>query len=138
VRKNKTTKDFTNYKMDSDVYKKRRQVINIIYELKNEGLNIPRIDVRIGEDKNCKVLGLGRLKDNIIWITPKAIERGENFLRHTVLHELIHTIYGCEHNRTCHLMNAYQPTVVFNKEKLINLFKRYYDKYNNIKQLEVA
>ena len=71
---------------------------------KNLGLNIPRIDVRIGEDKSCNVLGKGRLNDNIIWITPRAINKGENYLRHTVLHELIHTIYGCGHNSKCHLM----------------------------------
>ena len=68
MRKNKTTKNFTNFKMDNEVYKQRRQVMNIIYEIKNIGLNIPRIDVRIGEDKSCNVLGKGRLNDNIIWI----------------------------------------------------------------------
>ena len=34
MRKNKTTKNFTNFKMDNEVYKLRRQVMNIIYELK--------------------------------------------------------------------------------------------------------
>ena len=48
MRKNDKLKNFTNYKMDSDVYKLRRKVINLIYELKNEGLTLPRIDVRIG------------------------------------------------------------------------------------------
>ena len=60
----------------------RRQVMNVIYEMKNIGLNIPRIDVRIGEDKTCNVLGKGRLYDNIIWITPRAINIGEKYLRH--------------------------------------------------------
>ena len=67
MRKNKTTKNFTNFKMDNEVYKQRRQVMNIIYEIKNIGLNIPSIDVRIGEDKSCNVLGKGRLNDNIIF-----------------------------------------------------------------------
>ena len=138
MRKNKTTKNFTNFKMNDEVYKLRRQVMNIIYEVKNLGLNIPRIDVRIGEDKSCNVLGKGRLNDNIIWITPRAINKGENYLRHTVLHELIHTIYGCGHNSKCHLMKAYQPTTIKSKDKLLQLFKNYYNKYNNIKQMEVA
>ena len=30
MRKNKTTKNFTNFKMDNEVYKQRRQVMNII------------------------------------------------------------------------------------------------------------
>ena len=33
MRKNDKLKNFTNYKMDSDVYKLRRKVINLIYEL---------------------------------------------------------------------------------------------------------
>ena len=38
MRKNKTTKNFTNFKMDNEVYKLRRQVLNIIYEVKNLGV----------------------------------------------------------------------------------------------------
>lgn len=140
MRKNKTTKNFTNFKMDGDVYLQRCKVMSVIYAVKKSGMNIPRIDVRIGEDKNCHVLGKGRLNDNIIWITPKAINKGENYLYHTVLHELVHTIFGKGHSRTCHLMSAYQPEVVFSKDKLIKLFRRYYDLWINkqTKQLEVA
>ena len=140
MRKNKTTKNFTNFKMDGDVYLQRCKVMSVIYAVKKAGMNIPRIDVRIGEDKNCHVLGKGRLNDNIIWITPKAINKGENYLYHTVLHELVHTIFGKGHSRTCHLMSAYQPQVVFSKDKLIKLFRRYYDLWINkqTKQLEVA
>ena len=140
MRKNKTTKNFTNFKMDGDVYLQRCKVMSVIYAVKKAGMNIPRIDVRIGEDKNCHVLGKGRLNDNIIWITPKAINKGENYLYHTVLHELVHTIFGKGHSRTCHLMSAYQPEVVFSKDKLIKLFRRYYDLWINkqTKQLEVA
>ena len=140
MRKNKTTKNFTNFKMDGDVYLQRCKVMSVIYAVKKSGMNIPRIDVRIGEDKNCHVLGKGRLNDNIIWITPKAINRSEDYLYHTVLHELVHTIFGKGHSRTCHLMSAYQPQVVFSKDKLIKLFRRYYDLWINkqTKQLEVA
>jgi len=37
-------------------------------------------------------------------------------------------------------MKAYQPEVVFSKDKLINIFRRYYDLWINkqTKQLEVA
>ena len=140
MRKNKTTKNFTNFKMDGDVYLQRCKVMSVIYAVKKSGMNIPRVDVIIGEDKKCNVLGKGRLNDNIIWITPKAINKGENYLYHTVLHELVHTIFGKGHSRTCHLMSAYQPEVVFSKDKLIKLFRRYYDLWINkqTKQLEVA
>ena len=79
MRKNKTTKNFTNFKMDGDVYLQRCKVMSVIYAVKKSGMNIPRIDVRIGEDKNCHVLGKGRLNDNIIWITPKAINNTHHF-----------------------------------------------------------
>ena len=141
MRKNKTTKNFTNAKMSSEVYFYRCKVMNVIYDLKHHGIFIPRIDVRIGEDKNKSVLGKGRLNDNIIWITTKAINKGENYLYHTVLHELVHTVFGYGHTRTCHLMSSYQPEVVYSKDKLIEIFRRYYKLYNNkkqTKQLEVA
>jgi hypothetical protein len=35
-------------------------------------------------------------------------------------------------------MKAYQPTTIKSKDKLLQLFKNYYNKYNNIKQMEVA
>ena len=140
TRKNKTTKNFINFKMTDEVYKLRKKVINVLYDLKNNGFNIPRIDVRIGQHKNCQVLGVARLNNNIIWITEKAIDKKENEFYHTVLHELIHTIYGCEHDEKCHIMSTYQPKIVFSKNKLLKIFKNYYNKYNNIttKQLEVA
>ena len=138
MKKNKTAKNFTNFKMNGDVYKLRRQVLNIIYEVKNMGLNIPWIDVRIGEDKNCQILGKAKLKGNIIWITPQAINEGENHLRHVVLHELIHTIFGINHNEKCHLMKSVQPKIIQGKDKLLQLFKNYYIKFNNITESKVA
>ena len=33
--KKKTTKNFTNYKMNSEVYKQRQQVMSVIYAVKN-------------------------------------------------------------------------------------------------------
>tara|TARA_X000001382_G_scaffold127255_1_gene114854 strand:+ start:145 stop:567 length:423 start_codon:yes stop_codon:yes gene_type:complete len=140
MRKSKTTKNFNNYKMTPEVYKLKRKVINILYELKDKGFNIPRIDVRIGQHKDCQVLGVARLNNNIIWITENAIDKKENEFYHTVLHELLHTIYGCEHDNKCHIMSTYQPKIVYSKNKLLKIFKNYYNKYNNIttKQLEVA
>jgi len=43
TRKNKTTNNFVNYKMTNEVYKLRKKVINILYELKDKGFNLPRI-----------------------------------------------------------------------------------------------
>ena len=129
-RKKKTTKSFVNFKMSDEVYKNRRKVLNFIFELKNEGFKLPRIDVRIGEDKKCSILGRARLKDNIIWITQKAINHGDMELRTTVYHELLHAIFGCNHVKGCPIMSAVQPDVVVNKSKSIEIFRKYYNKYN--------
>ena len=129
-RKVKTTKRFVNFKMDNEVYKNRRKVLDFIYELKNEGFKLPRIDVRIGTSQKCNVLGKARLKDNIIWITQEAINNGSNELRSVVYHELLHAIYGCNHVKGCPIMSAIQPDVVANKSQSIEIFKKYYNKYN--------
>ena len=129
-RKVKTTKRFINFKMDNEVYKNRRKVLDFIYELKNEGFKLPRIDVRIGTSQKCNVLGKARLKDNIIWITQEAINNGSNELRSVVYHELLHAIYGCNHVKGCPIMSAVQPDVVANKSQSIEIFKKYYNKYN--------
>ena len=129
-RKVKTTKRFINFKMDNEVYKNRRKVLDFIYELKNEGFKLPRIDVRIGTSQKCNVLGKARLKDNIIWITQEAIDNGNNELRSVVYHELLHAIYGCNHVKGCPIMSAIQPDVVATKLKAIEIFKKYYSKYN--------
>ena len=129
-RKVKTTKRFVNFKMNNEVYKNRRKVLDFIYELKNEGFKLPRIDVRIGKSTKCNVLGKARLKDNIIWITQEAINNGSNELRSVVYHELLHAIYGCEHVKGCPIMSAVQPDIVANKVKSIEIFRKYYNKYN--------
>jgi len=129
-RKKKTTKSFVNFKMSDEVYKNRRKVLNFVYELKNEGLKLPRVDIRIGKSTKCDVIGKARLKGNIIWITQTAIDNGDNELRTTVYHELLHAIYGCNHVRNCPIMSASQPEVVVNKVKAIEIFKKYHSKYN--------
>jgi len=136
--RNRLNLNFTNHKIGEEVYLQKRTVLRFVYELKNEGFILPRVEVKIGKPKNCNTLGLAILKENKIYISDSAFIKGENFLRHTVYHELLHAIYGCEHDKKCHLMNAYQPSLVYGKNKLVSIFKKYYNKYNNIKQLEVA
>lgn len=126
MRKNKTTKEFKNYQMNSDVYKLRKQVINLIYEVK-QSYDIPRIDVRIGESKSCSTLGIARLNDNIIWISEYTINKGIDFLRNVVYHELLHTIYGIGHNEKCPLMQSRLDTIL-TKKQCLDIFGQYVNK----------
>ena len=67
--------------MDNKTYKLRRQVIDLIYEIKNNGFTIPRIDVRVGKSVDCNKLGMARLNDNIIWIDINTINKSQDYLR---------------------------------------------------------
>ena len=131
-RKNDNCKEFINNEMTPETYKKKKKVVRVLYELRDLGFIIPRIDVRIGKSKHYNTLALARLNNNIMWISERAGEQTENKFYHTILHEIIHTIYGCEHDEKCHLMSTYQPKVVYSKNKLLTIFKNYYNKYNNI------
>jgi len=122
-RKNKITKEFKNYQMNSDVYKLRKEVMNLIYEVK-EVYDIPRIDVRIGESKNCNTLGIARLNNNIIWIAEYTINKGIDFLRNVVYHELLHTIYGVDHDEKCPLMQSRLENIL-TKQQCLDIFGKY-------------
>ena len=92
------TKYIKNNKMNDVTYVLRRKVIDILYEARNHGIRLPRINVRIGNPTkgNENVLGVGgRLN---IWITEKAIDRGYNYLLHVTLHELCHAVYNFHHD----------------------------------------
>jgi len=131
-RRNDKCKEFINNEMTPETYKKKKKVVRVLYELRDLGFIIPRIDVRIGKSKHFNTLALARLNNNIMWISERAVEQTENKFYHTILHEIIHTIYGCEHDEKCHLMSTYQPKIVYSKNKLLTIFKNYYNKYNNI------
>jgi len=126
----RTVKGFVNHKMNNEVYKNKRKVLDFVYELKNQGFKLPRVNVVIGDAKKCNVLGKAKLNKCEIWITQTAIDNGSNELRSVVYHELLHAIYGCNHVKGCPIMSATQPDVVANKDKSIEIFKKYYNKYN--------
>ncbi len=91
------TKYINNFKMNDATYILRRKVISILYEAKDQGIKLPRINVRIGNPSKGheNVLGVGGSLN--IWITEKAIDRGYNYLLHVVLHELCHAVFNMDH-----------------------------------------
>lgn len=125
---NMKTKEIKNYKMNDSVYKLRRKVINILYEARDRGINLPRVNVRIGESAHeyKNVLGVGG--GHNIWITEKAIDRGYQYLLHVVLHELGHSVYNLPHDKKCKLMAPTLSTPC-EVEQAWQIFKRY--DYNN-------
>ena len=126
--KNKNSKYLTNKKMNNEVYKLRREVMNFIYEAKNllrdNGVSMPRIDVRITEN-DPEVLGVGRLKDNIIWITQAGVDCDYD-LRALVFHELVHAVTGFGHDSKCYLMCPSMKPGAMSKAKIHKAFLSYF------------
>ena len=108
------TKKIKNFKMNDAVYKLRRQVIELIYEAKRGGVRLPRIEVRIGEQKakHKNVLGCARMQGNQMWITKDAIDLGTDTLRNVVFHEIAHAVYGTKLDEKCPLMQSALTTIL--------------------------
>ncbi len=115
--------------MNNDVYKLRRQVIDLIYEAKRGGVKLPRIEVRIGEQSSIRyrnVLGCARMSGNQMWITKSAIDLGTDILRNIVFHEIAHAVYGTEHDENCPLMGAtLNEDAILNKEDCLKHLLKY-------------
>ena len=117
-------KKIKNFDMNKNTYALRRKVINLIYEVKNSGVNLPRIEVRIGEPRKQNLLGCALLKDNKIWITDDAINMGEDALRNVVFHEIVHAVTGFGHDEKCPLMCSALGKLL-NKKDCLDKLKQY-------------
>ena len=119
--------------MNDAVYKLRRQVIDLIYEAKRGGVNLPRIAVRVGEQtaKHKNVLGCAKISGNQMWITKDAIDLGLDTLRNIVFHEIAHAVYGTQHDERCPLMSAEVGTIL-NKEDCLKHLLKYQPKEKRV------
>ena len=114
-----------NFKMNDEVYKLRRQVINLIYEVKKEFLSFPRIEVRIGEARNHNVLGVAKLSKKQIWITKRAVDMSQDALRNIVYHEIVHAVTGFGHDDKCPLMKPTLDGYLLIKKQCMKYLKKY-------------
>jgi len=124
INKGMKIKQIKNLKMNDETYSFRRKVINLVYEVKNSGVNLPRIEVKIGEQRKANVLGVALLKDNKIWITKDAIKMGEDALRNVVFHEIVHAVTGFGHDENCPLMCS-KLGKLLNKKDCLDKLKQY-------------
>ena len=122
-------KKIKNFKMNDNTYSLRRKVIDLIYEAKRGGVNLPRIEVRVGEQSSAKhknVLGCAKMSNNQMWITKDAIDLGSDILRNIVFHEIAHAVYGTQHDESCPLMcSALDEDAVLNKEDCLKHLLKY-------------
>tara|TARA_R100001244_G_C5084726_1_gene114874 strand:+ start:59 stop:427 length:369 start_codon:yes stop_codon:yes gene_type:complete len=117
-------KKIKNFKMNDNTYSLRRKVIDLIYEIKNSGVSLPRIDVRIGEARKPNLLGVAMLKDCKIWITDDAINMGADALRNVVFHEIVHAVTGFGHDEKCPLMMSTLGKLL-NQKDCLRILKQY-------------
>lgn len=103
----KTTSSLTNKAMNPKTYQLRTEVMNYIYEAKEllnkHNISLPRITIRITDDHES-ILGMGRMGQNIIWISQRAVEESRFDLRSIVFHEILHAVFNINHDDSCPLM----------------------------------
>ena len=119
------TKILKNKKMNSEVFELRKQVMKMIYEVKQVVGNLPRITVRITENKD-NIMGLARMGQNIIWIPERMfIGESKRYLREVVYHEICHAVWGIEHRPLCPLMRPAIGSRPLTKEQCDIIIRRY-------------
>jgi len=108
MRKDLNAKGLPNKKMNADVYKERRVVIDMIYRAKSllraNGIDMPRVDVRITDrEVGRTALGMASIGGKSIWIPCDQLKK--SYLYQVVLHELCHALWGIGHDKRCKLMH---------------------------------
>ena len=121
--KNKIIK---NKKMSPEVYELKQIVLGIIYKAKTMA-KLPWIQVKVGDATagNEATLGLAKLRANKLWITEKAINYGPQKLTHIVLHEVLHAVYGKDHDESCPLMSACLPAKPLSQDECYRHFVKH-------------
>jgi|TARA_R110001606_G_C15300503_1_gene642525 hypothetical protein len=104
---NKTAYNFKLNKMNDATYKLRRNVMSVIYDAKNRGFKLPRIEVRIVSGGDSEVCGYATLGNNVIHISERYSMQHTDTLTGLVLHEIVHAVTGFMHDDDCYLMNPY-------------------------------
>lgn len=90
-------------KMDKDTYALRKKVMDVIYEIKNKGYNLPRIEVRIVTE-NTEACAYAYLGKNIVHVNKKYINN--TLFTQIILHEVIHAVFGVPEVIGCQLMHC--------------------------------
>lgn len=93
-----------NKRMTPEVFEFRTRIMRIIYQCRKL-VDLPRITVRIAESKD-QILGVGWLGENVIWISEDLMGMPTDVLRHVVVHEIGHAVFGLEHDSNCVVMSS--------------------------------
>lgn len=108
--------------MSSEVYQLRKRVMAMIYEAKRLVPSLPRVTVRITDD-HASTLAIAVMERDYIEVTERAVTCDDFDLRTIVYHELLHAVYGVEHDDQCPLMRPVH--LPLSKEMAQRIFTRY-------------
>ena len=128
--KNLASLNGTMLKMNNNTYDLRRKVMNVLYEIKKNGYNIPRVEIRILSEETdaCAYAYTGK---NIVHVNKEYIsDKYEYLFTQIILHEIVHAVFGIGQVKGCKLMHCEKfwdnkPT----KEIAWKLFAKYYKNY---------
>ena len=124
--KNKTARNANMLKMDDNIYQLRRKVMNVLYEIKNRGYVIPRVEVRVVE--NAEACAYAYVGKNIVHFN-KAYMNVPNFTQ-VVLHEVVHASFGIGEVIGCKLMHCTKFWINnIDEDSSWKLFEKYYNSY---------
>ena len=112
--------------MNDETYALRRKVIDCLYEIKNRGYKMPRVEVRIvTETKGATAYAY--TGQNIIHVDEKWINQ-DIMIR--TLHEVGHAVFGLGRIDGCLMMDCGDWTrYKVNPEKIWDIFDKYYKEF---------
>lgn len=112
--------------MSAEVYLLRRNVMNVLSEIKNRGITIPRIEVRIVDTTHAQkgLMGYAYTLKNIVHISQKWAIVPSLTLKCLVLHEVLHAVKGTQHVDGCPLMSATMQRIE-SEESIWQAFEKY-------------
>jgi hypothetical protein len=102
-----------NLQMNQETYEYRSEIKKLIYEINHllDSYGLPRmpfVTMRVTED-DTKLLGRALVKGDVIWITKRTIL--DKNLRAVVYHELLHAVYGINHQSGDPLMDMFYKDI---------------------------
>ena len=101
----KVCEGYTDRDMNKATYALRRRVMKFIYQAKAIVPDLPRVEVRISDMKNCA--GLGWYNTNVIRIDAKHTKETRSVvLKRIVYHEIGHAVFGLKHDSKCPVMES--------------------------------
>ena len=119
-----------NLKMNDEVFKLRKQVMQYVYEAKALVGKMERVEVRIVDDE-VGTAAKASLDVKHISITKYALNKSPAILKRIVFHELVHTLTGFRHDKKCKLMNPDGKWIYSNQlddKELEKIFLKYMKK----------